>query len=152
MNRKGRAGASSLFLLELIIAILFFALASAVCVQIFVKSHLMSQQASQLNHAVNIASSAAQTIDSGSDMAEINDNLIAVFGEDSHIYYDDAWEICEKDDASFSMVILLEEDGSLVTGSVEMLNLEDNSSIYKLDITHHLQGALPEGGAADEHE
>ena len=30
---------SSLFLLELMIAILFFCLASAVCVQIFVKAH-----------------------------------------------------------------------------------------------------------------
>ena len=35
---------SSLFLLELIIAILFFSLTSAVCVQIFVRAHLISRQ------------------------------------------------------------------------------------------------------------
>ena len=34
---------SSLFLLELMIAILFFCLASAVCVQIFVKAHTISR-------------------------------------------------------------------------------------------------------------
>ena len=40
---------SSLFLLELIIAILFFSLTSAVCVQIFVRAHLISRQTQELN-------------------------------------------------------------------------------------------------------
>ena len=42
MQRKP-AKRSSLFLLELIIAILFFCLASAVCVRFFVRSHVMEQ-------------------------------------------------------------------------------------------------------------
>ena len=33
---------SSLFLLELILAVLFFSVASALCIQIFTKAHLMS--------------------------------------------------------------------------------------------------------------
>ena len=40
---------SSLFLLELMIAILFFCLASAVCVQIFVKAHTISRETEELN-------------------------------------------------------------------------------------------------------
>ena len=51
MNRKNRAQSSTLFLLELILAILFFSLASAVCVQFFVKSRLLSRGAQNLNHA-----------------------------------------------------------------------------------------------------
>lgn len=43
---------SSLFLLELIIAILFFSLTSAVCVQIFVRAHLISRQTQELNTAL----------------------------------------------------------------------------------------------------
>ena len=43
---------SSLFLLELIIAILFFSLTSAVCVQIFVRAHLISRQTQELNMAL----------------------------------------------------------------------------------------------------
>ena len=50
MNRKGSK--SALFLMELILAILFFAAASAVCVQLFVKAHLMSQDTVDLNRAV----------------------------------------------------------------------------------------------------
>ena len=51
---------SSLFLMELIIAILFFSLASTVCVRIFVKSHTLEQESIQLNHAVLAASSVAE--------------------------------------------------------------------------------------------
>ena len=43
MKRKPTANPSSLFLLELIFAILFFSVASAVCVQIFVKSMVRSE-------------------------------------------------------------------------------------------------------------
>ena len=43
---------SSLFLLELMIAILFFCLASAVCVQIFVKAHTTSRETQELNTAL----------------------------------------------------------------------------------------------------
>lgn len=43
---------SSLFLMELIIAILFFALASAVCIQLFVKSHLLGNTTAEENHAL----------------------------------------------------------------------------------------------------
>ena len=53
---------SSLFLLELILAVLFFSVASALCIQIFTKAHLMSQDARDLNFAVNEVSSMAEQI------------------------------------------------------------------------------------------
>lgn len=43
---------SSLFLMELIIAILFFALASAVCIQLFAKAHLLGQTTMEENHSL----------------------------------------------------------------------------------------------------
>ena len=43
---------ASLFLMELIIAILFFAISSAICTQLFVKSHIISQHTVNDNHAV----------------------------------------------------------------------------------------------------
>ena len=49
MKRKPTANPSSLFLLELIFAILFFSVTSAVCVQVFVKSHTLSTQAHGAN-------------------------------------------------------------------------------------------------------
>lgn len=43
---------ASLFLMELIIAVLFFSISSAICTQLFVKSHIISQQTVSENHTV----------------------------------------------------------------------------------------------------
>ena len=53
MKYQRHNNTSSLFLLELILAVLFFSVASALCIQIFTKAHLMSQDARDLNFAVN---------------------------------------------------------------------------------------------------
>ena len=49
----------------MIIAILFFSLASAVCIQLFARSHLLSTQTVNQNHAVvqaqNLACSAVRS-------------------------------------------------------------------------------------------
>ena len=43
---------TSLFLMELIIVILFFALASAICLRLFVGAHLLAESDRNLNHAL----------------------------------------------------------------------------------------------------
>lgn len=55
---------SSLFLLELIVAILFFALASAVCMQLFARSHTLQQETKDLNQGLLLAQSAAAVFES----------------------------------------------------------------------------------------
>lgn len=45
----------------MIIAILFFSLASAVCIQLFAKSHLLSTQTVNQNHAVIQAQNLAES-------------------------------------------------------------------------------------------
>ena len=62
MKYQRHNNTSSLFLLELILAVLFFSVASALCIQIFIKAHLMSQDARDLNFAVNEVSSMAEQI------------------------------------------------------------------------------------------
>ena len=52
---------SALFLMELIIAIFFFSLASAVCIQLFVKAHLMGTSNTNKNHALLWAQNIAET-------------------------------------------------------------------------------------------
>lgn len=55
---RGRS-ASSLFLIELILAIGFFAVASAVCLQLFVRARMVSVQSADLSRATLAAQSAA---------------------------------------------------------------------------------------------
>ena len=50
---------SGIFLMELILSILFFSIAAAVCVKLFVTAHRLSDQSVNLNHAVSMAESIA---------------------------------------------------------------------------------------------
>lgn len=56
-NHSSRSG---LFLMELIISILFFALAGAVCIRLFVSSHLISRDSVTLNHALEWCQNTAE--------------------------------------------------------------------------------------------
>ena len=51
---------SGIFLMELILSILFFSIAAAVCVKLFVTAHRLSDQSVNLNHAVAMAESIAE--------------------------------------------------------------------------------------------
>lgn len=51
---------TGLFLMELIIAILFFSVSGAICVQLFVQSHLISKDSVELNHGVEWCQNVAE--------------------------------------------------------------------------------------------
>lgn len=57
---KNKSSKSELFLMELILSILFFSLAGAVCIQMFVRSHLLSNESVELNHAVEWCQNIAE--------------------------------------------------------------------------------------------
>ena len=94
---KYRNSKSTLFLMELIIAILFFAVTSAVCAQIFAKSHILSTKTTRLNHAVAQAESAAESFKAVNGAM---DDIAVLFpgsvldGNTLTIYYDAGWQLC----------------------------------------------------------
>lgn len=98
MKRKPTANPSSLFLLELIFAILFFSVASAVCVQIFVKSHTLSTQAHDLTQASRRARDVAELITASTSPDDMK-NLL----EDA---YSDAVNIASENFKSSMIPIL----------------------------------------------
>lgn len=56
-NSSSRSG---LFLMELIISIMFFSLAGAVCVRLFVSSHIISKNSVELNHSLEWCQNIAE--------------------------------------------------------------------------------------------
>lgn len=74
---------SSLFLLEMMICIVFFAAAAAGCVQVFARAHLFSQEAEELNMAQSLAASAVEEL--------------SCLGEPFERYYDSDWQECEEE-------------------------------------------------------
>ena len=152
-----RHNTSSLFLLELILAVLFFSVASALCIQIFTKAHLMSQDARDLNFAVNEVSSMAEQISAGtlhSDTAASSDDTTASSGDtasdpstqisndawqDDITYYDSSYASCEKADAVYVLTVHYEPEDTLLKAHISMDTIADNRNIYTLDVTNHLQ-------------
>lgn len=126
MKYQRHNNTSSLFLLELILAVLFFSVASALCIQIFTKAHLMSQDARDLNFAVNEVSSMAEQMP--------DDSL-----QDAAAYYNSSYASCEKADAVYVLTIHYEPEDTLLKAHISMDTVADNRNIYTLDVTKHRQ-------------
>lgn len=164
MKYQRHNNTSSLFLLELILAVLFFSVASALCIQIFTKAHLMSQDARDLNFAVNEVSSMAEQISAGTlhpataassdDTAASSGDTAASSGDtasdpstqisndawqDDTAYYDSSYASCEKADAVYVLTVHYEPEDTLLKAHISMDTIADNRNIYTLDVTKHQQ-------------
>lgn len=157
MTRRNRARSSSLFLMELIIAIFFFSAASAVCIQFFVKSHLLSNDSNALNHAVNECTSAAELIDSSDSIEDSLNMLMRLYPNASYpdtylsslkvqeadvqIYYDDSFQECISQDSSYILTLHLTEEDGLLSADLQITSAKDSETaavIYELSTKHHI--------------
>lgn len=145
MIRRSRAQSSSLFLMELILAILFFSITSAVCVQFFVKSHLLSQESKILSQAVNECCNIAEIYDTSDSIEDAFSSLKAnypgILAEsaftDAVIYYDDAFSPCKKDTAAYSLTAAPAQEDFMLTAGIRVTDA-DGSVIYELNTKHHI--------------
>lgn len=111
---RGRSESSAkLFLTELMIAIFFFALVAAVCVQLFVEAHSMSVRSEEMIHSVNIAANVAECY-SGWDFRE--ESWQQLFpegnwqGDTWQMYYDEEWRPCVADGNYLLEMQLVKDD------------------------------------------
>ena len=154
MRKRNRARSSSLFLLELIIAILFFSVASAVCVQFFVKSHTMSGQAQEMNFAANECSSVAEIVQASESEKEIVSQVRSIYpdvvvntkGESTilNIFFDDSFNAASSSEADTAYMISADfanENGLIDCHiSAEKLKTAQSSgNIYELEVKHNAQ-------------
>ncbi|MCM1024796.1 MAG: hypothetical protein NC432_00015 [Roseburia sp.] len=131
---------SSLFLMELIIAILFFSLASAVCIQLFARSHLLSRETVNQNNAITQAQNLAESwyaaggsLDAmllmldGSAPTDGGNGIFTVFDSD--------WNAVESSDPEVSYVAelsLLPDASGLLYAAVTVYSCADPNS-WNLD-------------------
>lgn len=155
MVRRSRARSSSLFLMELILAILFFSVASAVCVQFFVKSHLLSRDSDALNHAVNECSGATELMRAAENVSEYIELLKAQYPEGAYpaldgaeealsdititLHYDEAFGPCTQDTAAYELRLHLEQKDQLLLLSMQVTKpMERDTVLYELNTSHHI--------------
>lgn len=135
---------SSLFLMELIIAILFFSLAATVCVRFFVKSYTLEQESQKLNHAVNAATSVAEIFRN----QEQPFSLLAEeypYGEQAenayYIYYDINWSLCTSSNAVYSVLLQTTETDTFIIGNITVTDNEN--TLYHLTIKKYIEKEVP---------
>lgn len=154
MKHRNRAKSSSLFLLELILAILFFSLASAVCVQFFVKSHILSRDARRLNHAVNECSGIAEIINTSDGTEDAIEVITGIYPDafltdaaengdvpsvSALIYYDEEFVPCPETDGTYVLEAVFWEQGRMLTAGMTIGERNEDAPIYELTVKHYLQ-------------
>ena len=149
MKRKPTANPSSLFLLELIFAILFFSVASAVCVQVFVKSHTLSTEAHDLTQASRRTEDVAELITASTSLDDMKNLLEDTYNDAVHIasenftiFYDSDFIPCSQETAVWHLYGTWNLNGQLLDVQLDVTKLTsgvDADSLYQLHIQHHLQ-------------
>lgn len=147
----GKHSRSSLFLMELIIAILFFSLAGAVCIRLFVTAHSISQNTIARNHAITQTQNLAEAWLS----AEGSQELLAAAlpglevsekagGTSFCLFFDKNWEPCsasEAENAAFAAELYIppsEAADSLIHAEITVSALSREETLYSLSLVHHI--------------
>jgi len=142
-NIKSR---SSLFLMEIIIALLFFSIASAACLQLFVQSHLLSQQTMELNKAVIAAQgfmeTARGTDGSFKEVLTLYPNAELLSETAFMQYYDTDFYECSKDNATYSAEVSITGTEGFQNISVSLSVLKTREEIYELSTIHYRSMAV----------
>lgn len=141
--RIRRHSRSGLFLIELMIAIAFFAMTTAVFLQAFAKSNAISREAENLFQAQKLCSSVAeilggadqddeeQAVATGQNTGDADESdqydssqfflqelqqyfpELETAGSGANIYYDGNWKICRAEDGVYVISAAWQQDGEM---------------------------------------
>lgn len=139
MNKASSSSRSRLLLTEIIIAIFFFSLASAICLRLFFKAHTLSQDTRELDMAVRQASSAADLFSQSERPAE---TLLKIYpdawvnGMQASVYFDQDFQPCQSKDSCYTLAIIpLSAKERISVYSIAVWRMMDFTKIYSLEVT-----------------
>lgn len=119
-----RHSKSALFLMELIMGILFFALASALCLQLFAKAKMINEASAQKDQAMRIASKLIELYKHDEENEQFSQKIM---------YYDEQGEKSNQKDAYYQAEVLIEDNQITIEVSVK------EEVLYTLDYYHYQQ-------------
>ena len=126
---KNRNNGSRIFMTELMFAIFFFIIVSAICVQCFAVSFAKSREAKEMTQAINLASNAAESY------------LVTDDYEGYTNYYDKDWNISDGEKGVYKVTSLVVEPaspGQCQTMHIGVSTMEDKE-IYSLEVEKALK-------------
>lgn len=142
---------TSLFLMELILSVLIFSIAAAVCVRVFMKSYSISNGTRELNMAVTRCTSAAELFYGFSgDLSQIkreldtNNTSMSEKGKLT-LFYDNKYEKCSEREAMYYMQLINHREEDILTCDIIMYRYADDEEIYALTLDLYTGGAAGAG-------
>lgn len=134
-----RSSKSSLFLMELIMSILFFSLAAAVCVQLFVTSHTLSKSSVELNHAVVECESLAEYLQGTNGSLGKSESITMFFDKDFNK------QSSESEDELTCYILSCKEisdssDDNMLQYEISFIRTGDNKLIYSISPAYYRKG------------
>ena len=129
--------------MELTISLLFFALASAVCIQLFVKAHNINKECEALSKEHNIATNIAETYRAGvldSLIPGIRDTDGRYIDGDYTLFYGDERNITGSDPASAYLAELTLSGGTL---DIKVSGKNDPDMSYSLSVYRYFPEVKP---------
>ncbi len=126
---NNQSSKTKLFLIELIIIILFFSIAGAICVNIFASARLMSTKSTDITMANMVGQTAVEAFrNSESALDGVLEEYGTIEVPGGYLgYFDGNWKAApEENDQKYEMNIKLsEDDEGLATFDVEIKKEED---------------------------
>ncbi len=137
MHTQQTSRKSSLFLMELIIVLFFFALCSAVCVNMFAKANIINRQSYELNKSIIAAQNAAQCFKAAnSNTGKLADLLGGAADANAvKIGYDKNWQTTQTENAVYILNINIKKsNGNLNKADITVSKAD--KVIYSLEVNH----------------
>lgn len=124
--RKSKAG---LFLMELLISLLFFAFAGAICLQLFVGAHNSNQKSRKISHASALLTNYAESF-YNSDVLSVTSDII---------YYDDELHLCNSDMSVYKVMIYASESNGYLLEHLEISDSDSNEILIDYDLKKYIR-------------
>lgn len=134
---------SALFLMELILAIFFFSLASAVCIQLFVKAHLLGNDTTNRNHAVMWAQNIAEAYLGNDGDFKSTAKLLNGISDSSNsfsLYFDPDWNVISSESGTYKAVVQLQEASELDTIHIMITCISKQKMSYSIPLSNASKG------------
>lgn len=142
---------ASLYLMELMISILFFAISSTVCIQLFVKAHMFNEETDiRTNAVVTIQNTAEYFLSSSGDKEQTMAFYPDCVEKDNQatIYFDDTFTPCTADKAFYAESITFTSDDSFSYATIKLCDVNETTAYYELNLKKYVPG----GSDANEKE
>lgn len=148
--KRRHVSSSSLFLMELILAILIFCIAASICILGFSRSHILHKESVAINESVNVVQNTAEAIRSGVDLDSVKSNLSKLYpgintsdlfpSGTATILLDENFNSTDSDATGrYILMIDSEKKDTMICSTIILSKTADNEPIFDLYIEHNIQ-------------